>query len=134
MSSSSAMVWLMFAHGADSVSCGVRSSLRRLPRAFPFLLRHTTQPSAAACIARLPPPMHAAARRVGLDALMMSLTSDSDVLERFGPPSLRQRYEIQSDYWPPVVLCRQMSCPCSGSEIRPVFSECSGENVIEEAL
>ena len=109
----------MLQKNAESIVCGV---------AFPH------QPSAAACIARLSPPMHAAARRVGLDALMMSLTSDSDVLERFGPPSLRQRYEIQSDYWPPVVLCRQMSCPCSGSEIRPVFSECSGENVIEEAL
>ena len=52
-----------------------------------------------------------------------------------------RRYEMQSDYWAPVVLCRQMSCPCGvcssvaeTTETRLVFSERSGEKGVEEPL
>ena len=48
---------------------------------------------------------------------------------------------MQSDYWAPVVLCRQMSCPCGvcssvaeTTETRLVFSERSGEKGVEEPL
>ena len=42
----------------------------------------------------------------------------------------RHQMVMQSDYWAPVVLCRQMS---SNSATAHVFSECSGENGVEEA-
>ena len=53
----------------------------------------------------------------------------------------RHQMVMQSDYWAPIVLCRQMSCACvacstssNSTATVPVFSECSGENGVEEAL
>ena len=49
--------------------------------------------------------------------------------------SIFRRRQIQSEYWAPAVLCRQLSCPCGscsgGSMIGPVFSEGIGENGVE---
>ena len=48
------------------------------------------------------------------------------------------QYQMQSDYWAPAVLHRQLSCwcdSCSGDSVSaPVFSEGSGKNGVEEAL
>ena len=82
-----------------------------------------------------------ARRRYMLDAASVdAATAMAHDFAENGSIINRHQMVMQSDYWAPIVLCRQMSCACvacstsSNSATVPVFSECSGENGVEEAL
>ena len=69
----------MFCAGADKVYCVVRSALRRLQRAAPWMLPSWPEPTEAEFVATLPTVLRAPAKRIGVKRLFSQFSSDAAV-------------------------------------------------------